>query len=405
MKILVAHTYYQQAGGEDTVFAQEVELLRDAGHEVVTYTRSNSEIRRYGMVDRLMLLPNTIWSSASRADFGVVLDRERPDLAHFHNTFMVMSPSVYAACQERNIPVVQTLHNFRLCCPGGGFFRDEAPCEECATKGVWNGVRHKCYRNSRAATAAVASMLAVNRARGTWSSNVDCYIALSEFARNRIKQSSGIPGHKIHVKPNFVAPDPGVRPKADNYALYAGRLTVEKGVPTLLVAWKELNGALPLRIIGDGPQRQHFEMASQLNNVKEVEFLGMRPRPEVIEQIRSARFVVFPSESYENFPMTIAEAYACGVPVIAAKVGSTAEIVHDGITGLTFTPGNAEELQQRVEWAMEHPDLMEEMGRRARTEFEVKYSAKRNYGMLMNIYECAMRRKSVPEQVTAFEAA
>jgi glycosyltransferase involved in cell wall biosynthesis len=404
MKILVAHTYYQQAGGEDTVFAQEVDMLRREGHEVVTYTRSNNEIQQYGVVDKLMLFPNTIWSSASRADFGAVLDRERPELVHFHNTFMVMSPSVYAACKERSVAVVQTLHNFRLSCPGGAFFRKGAPCEECATKGVWNGVRHKCYRNSRVATAAVASMLAVNRAHGTWSNMVDCYIALTEFARDRIR-SSGIPDDKIHVKPNFVAPDPGVRSRADNYALYTGRLVVEKGVPTLVAAWKGLDGKLPLRIIGDGPQRKNLEMARRLNNVKEVEFLGLKPREEVIEQIRAARFVVFPSESYENFPMAIVEAYACGVPVIAAKIGSTAEIVHDGITGLTFTPGNAEELRHRVEWAMEHPHLMEEMGRRARMEFEVKYSAKRNYGMLMNIYEFALGRKTFPRRVAASEAA
>lgn len=404
MKILVAHTYYQQAGGEDTVFVQEVELLRTAGHEVVTYTRSNTEIERYGVADKLMLFPRTIWSSASRADFGTVLDCERPNLVHFHNTFMVMSPSVYAACKERDIPVVQTLHNFRLCCPGGAFFRDGAPCEDCATKGLWTGVRHRCYRNSRVATAAVASMMAVNRARGTWSNMVDCYIALSEFAQGRM-WSSGIPAHKIRVKPNFVTPDPGARSKAENYALFVGRLVVEKGVLTLVAAWKGLDGKLPLHIIGDGPQRKILEAYCRSNDVKGVEFLGLMPRAEVMKQIRSARFVVFPSESYENFPMTIAESYACGVPVIASKIGSTAEIVHDGITGLTFTPGNAEELHERVEWAVEHPDLLEEMGRRARTEFEVKYSAQRNYGLLMNIYDFALGGKTVREPVAAFEAA
>jgi glycosyltransferase involved in cell wall biosynthesis len=404
MRILVAHTHYQQPGGEDTVFAQEVDLLRREGHEVITYTRSNAEIERYGTAQRVMLFPNTVWSSASRTDFGAVLDRERPDLVHFHNTFMVMSPSVYAACKERGLPVVQTLHNFRLCCPGGAFFRDGAPCEECATTGVWNGIRHKCYRNSRAATAVVASMLAFNRARGTWSNMVDCYIALSEFARGKMK-SSGIPAHKIYVKSNFVSPDPGARSTVENYALYVGRLVVEKGLPTLLSAWERLDGTLPLRIIGDGPQRRNLEAFCRSNNINTVEFIGLRPRAEVIEQIRSARFVVFPSETYENFPMTIAEAYACGVPVIASKVGSTAEIVHDGVTGLTFTPGNADELRQRVQWATEHPDRMEQMGQRARAEFEAKYSAKRNYRILMDIYEIASDRKSVREQVPAFDAA
>ena len=400
MKILVAHTYYQQPGGEDTVFAQEVELLRREGHEVVTYTRSNKEIEGYSTTQRLMLFPNTIWSNASRADFAALLDRERPDLVHFHNTFMAMSPSVYSACKERGLPVVQTLHNFRLCCPGGAFFRNGAACEDCTTKGVWTSVRHKCYRNSRLATATVASMLAFNRSRSTWSDAVDCYIALSEFARSKMS-SSGIPPHKFHVKPNFVGPDPGARSKVGDYALYVGRIVVEKGVRTLIAAWKELDGTFPLRIIGDGPQRGNLETACQSNHVKKVSFLGLRPRAEVIEEIRSARFLVFPSESYENFPMTIAESYACGVPVIASNIGSTAEIVHNGVTGLTFTPGNAHELRQCVDWAIEHPEQMEEMGHRARAEFEAKYSAKRNYEMLMDIYECALGGKMIPEPVTA----
>jgi glycosyltransferase involved in cell wall biosynthesis len=404
MKVLLAHTFYQQPGGEDTVFAQEVELLRSAGHDVVTYTRSNKEINNYGLLDKAMLFPRTVWSSRTRDEFGEVLDRERPSVVHFHNTFMVMSPSVYAACKERGIAVVQTLHNFRLACPGSLFFRDGATCEKCTTKGLWNGVVHKCYRNSRVATGTVATMIAVNRALGTWSQKVDCYIALSEFARTKIL-TTGIPAHKIHVKPNFVSPDPGPRTASGDYAVCVGRLVVEKGLPTLIAAWKKLDGKIPLRIIGHGPQRNNLETACRANDIKNVEFLGIMPRTEAIEQIRGSRFVVFPSECYENFPMAIAEAYACGVPVIAAKIGSTAELVREGVTGLTFTPANAEELSDRVKWAIEHPDLLEEMGRRARTEFEMKYSAERNYRMLMNIYETALNAKPVPEPVAVPEAA
>ena len=231
MKILVAHTFYQQPGGEDTVFRQEVAMLRQAGHEVATYTRSNDEIKDYNFLDKALLFPRTIWSPASQSDFGNVLNRERPDLVHFHNTFMVMSPSVYAACQDRRIPVVQTLHNFRLCCPGGAFFRDGHPCEDCSTKGVWNSVVHGCYRNSRSATATVASMLSVNRVLGTWSNLVDCYIALTQFARDRM-QGSGIPAEEFHVKPNFLAQDPGMRTTVRDYAVFSGRIVRERGTYT-----------------------------------------------------------------------------------------------------------------------------------------------------------------------------
>jgi glycosyltransferase involved in cell wall biosynthesis len=404
MKILVAHTFYQQPGGEDTVFAQEVQLLRDHGHQVVTYTRSNDEIEHYGLTDKLMMFPRTVWSSASRTDFAAVLDRERPDLVHFHNTFIVMSPSVYAACRDRGIPVVQTLHNYRLCCPGGAFYRDGAPCEECTTKGVWNSIAHKCYRNSLAATAAVASMLAVNRSRGTWANAVDAYIALTGFARDKM-QSSGIPLHKIHVKPNFLAHDPGVRTEVRDYAIFSGRLVPEKGVQTLVAAWKGLKANLPLRIVGDGPERRSLETICKREHIDNVHFYGLKPRTEAMEQVRSARFVVFPSGSYENFPMAIVEAYAMAVPVIATSIGSTAEIVRDGVTGLTFKPGSAAELQSRVEWATEHPDLLQEMGRRARAEFEMKYSATRNYEMLIRIYQSVLGTMPVAEPLAIPEVA
>lgn len=404
MKIVVAHNFYQQSGGEDTVFAQEVDLLRDAGHDVVTYTRSNKEIEQYGILDKALLVPRTIWSTRTQSAFGELLDRERPDLVHFHNTFMMMSPSVYAACKDRNIPVVQTLHNFRLTCPGGAFFRDGAPCEDCATKGLWNGIRHKCYRNSRMATTTVTAMIAINRATGTWRNLVDCYIALTMFAKDRMA-SSGIPSDKIHIKPNFVSPDPGPRTRAADYALHFGRLVVEKGSNTLLSAWKVLDGSIPLRVIGDGPQRKNMEARCISEGIRNVSMLGHLPRTEVMAHVRGAHFIVIPSECYENFPMTIAEAFACGVPVIASNIGSTAEIVHNEITGLTFKPGDAGDLARCVRWAIDHPEEMDAMGRRARAEFEQKYSAATNYEILMSIYAKAMKAERVAEPIPIPEVA
>lgn len=389
MKILIAHNFYQQPGGEDTVFHQESALLREAGHDVVTFTRSNVEIASYGRLQKVMLIPRTIWSSQTQSDFGTFLDSERPELVHFHNTFMLMSPSVYAACKDRGIPVVQTLHNYRLCCPGGAFFRDGAPCEDCATKGLWSSVKHKCYRDSRVGTATVASMLALHRLANTWRDQVDCYIALTDFCRSKMV-SSGIPLDKIYVKPNFVTPDPGLRTHAADYALFAGRMVPEKGIGTLIKAWGMLTHPFTLRAVGDGPLRQSLQADCLRNHVHGVQFLGQRPRVEVIELLRSARFLVFPSQSYENFPMAIVEALACGVPVITPDLGSMREIVRDGICGLTFKPGDAEDLRRCITWAIEHPREMEELGRRARTEFEQKYTPEQNYKQLMNIYAHAL---------------
>ncbi len=403
MKILLAHNFYQQPGGEDTVFHQEVNMLRAAGHDVVAYTRTNKEIEQFGWVDKAMLFPRTIWSLRSQSEFGELLDRERPSLVHFHNTFMLLSPAVYAACKDRRVPVVQTLHNYRLCCPGGAFFRNGSPCEDCTTKGLLRGVRNKCYRNSHLATATVASMIAVNRAAGTWRNLVDCYIALTNFARDKMA-GSGIPAHKIHVKPNFVSPDPGGRASSGDYALFVGRLVVEKGVSTLLSAWHTLGARIPLRIIGDGPQHTNLRRFQQVLNVPRLEMLGQLPRKEVLEQIRSARFLIFPSECYENFPMTIVEAFACGVPVIAASIGAAAEIVHNGETGLTFQPGNPDDLARCVNWAVDHPRELEAMGVRARSEFESRYTAQHNYQLLMNIYRTALNATPVLEPVAVPEA-
>jgi len=239
---------------------------------------------------------------------------------------------------------------------------------------------------------------------GTWANLVDCYIALSEFARSRMA-SSGIPAHKIHVKPNFVTPDPGMRTRVGDHAIFLSRLVVEKGPLTLIKAWKGINGRVPLHIYGDGPLRTKLETICQSEGIKNVHIHGLVPRSQVLEQIRSARFLIFPSESYENFPMAIVESLACGVPVIASNIGSTAEIVRDGISGLTFAPGNAMDLLDRVEWAISHPNRLQEMGRGARSEFEAKYSATRNYEMLMRIYKTALGEATATEPFAVPEVA
>src|SRR5437773_3621463 len=230
MKILLVHNSYQQAGGEDVVFEQERQLLESAGHTVIQYCRSNWEAAGYSGIRSLALVRRTVWATDTRRDVVRLLDEEKPDLVHVHNTFVMISPSIYSACREAGIPVVQTLHNYRLYCPCATFFRDGHTCEDCIEHSLWRSVRHRCYRDSRAATAAVAVMLLVHRQQHTWTQDVNCYIALSEFARNRFV-SAGLPADKIWVKPNFMHPDPGARPhNACEYALFVGRLSPEKRV-------------------------------------------------------------------------------------------------------------------------------------------------------------------------------
>jgi glycosyltransferase involved in cell wall biosynthesis len=382
------HNTYQQPGGEDVVFALERRLLEEAGHQVATYCRSNWEVSASGLTGRLTWAPRTIWSSASRQAFARLLTDERPDLVHVHNTFFMMSPSIYSACREAQVPVVQTLHNFRLLCPGAAFFRHGHVCEECAVHSVWRGVRHACYRDSRLATGTVALMLAAHRLRGTWTDEVDAFIALTDFARRKFI-AGGLPQKRIHVLPNFTfAGLP--RPGEGDYGLFVGRLAPEKGLGTLLAAWALLPRRVPLVIVGDGPLRAELERQAALRGLSQVLFRGRLDPSETHAAMRGAKFLILASECYENFPMTVVEAFACGLPAICCRLGALPDIVKDGETGLHFTPGNPADLAAKVEWAWTHLGEMRAMGMSARAEFESKYTAEQHYSMLMEIYAAAM---------------
>lgn len=384
MKIIFVHNSYQQRGGEDVVFEQEVELLRSHGHAVVVYRRSNSEIYGHPRLHQMVLAKRTIWASDTRDEIARLIRRENPDLVHVHNTFLMISPSIYSACCDAAVPVVQTLHNYRLLCPGATLMRNGHTCNQCVRGTLLHSVVHACYRDSRPATATLALMLAVHRARQTWTTMVDCYIALTEFAVRQFVEG-GLPAHKIAVKPNFVQPDPGIGNDSGEYALFIGRLSPEKGADILLGAWKQLRGFIPLLIIGDGPIRERLQAEFRCDS--RVRFCGELQRAEVFGALKRARFLVVPSRCYENFPVTIAEAYACGVPVIASQIGAMEELVGDGRTGLQFRAGDAADLAKQVDWAWNHPDDLKHMRHECRREFELKYSAERNYQLLMAIYD------------------
>jgi glycosyltransferase involved in cell wall biosynthesis len=386
MKVLAVHNSYQQPGGEDVVFSAERHLLEEHGHEVISYERSNHEVEQMSKLQQLKMTTNLVHSSDSKREIQKLLKAEAPDVVHVHNTFMMISPSIFETCQEMNVPVVHTLHNFRLLCPAWSLSREGRVCEECIDHSLWRGVWHGCYRNSHLATAAVALMLQVHRGRNTWNESVDGFVALSEFARQKFV-ANGLPAAKMHIKPNFVYQDPGERKSAGEYALFVGRLSPEKGVGTLLSAWEKLRTAMPLVIAGEGPERAALEAqaaAAQLSNVK---FAGRLSAEKVQSAMKEAAFLVMPSIWYEGFPMTIAESFACGTPVICSKLGTMQEIVDHQRTGLHFMPDDAEDLRRQVEYALSHPAELAAMGKAARQEYKQRYTAQINYAMLMNIYE------------------
>jgi glycosyltransferase involved in cell wall biosynthesis len=389
VKILIAHNRYCYPGGEDEVFLQESELLRRAGHEVLEYTAHNSQIVEAGFFNKARIATKTLWASDTITRLRSLLRHEKPALAHFHNTFPLISPGAYYACQQEGIPVVQSVHNARMVCPAANFYRAGHVCEDCLGRvAPWPGILHGCYRNSRLQTAVVAGMLAGHRILGTWRNRVDVYVAFTEFYRRKLVQA-GLPSEKIFVKPHFLPTDPGVKQKIGEYVLFVGRLAPEKGVRTLLEAFVLLQQEIPLHIVGDGPLRTEMEAQRSRAGLSRLSFHGWLPREQTLEFMRGARFLIFPSELPETFGLAMIEAFACGVPVIASRLGPMTEIVASGKTGLHFTPGDANDLAAKVEWALTHANETEAMGRTARTEYLAKYTAERNYQLLMEMYRRA----------------
>jgi glycosyltransferase involved in cell wall biosynthesis len=385
MKVLIVHNSYQQAGGEDVVASHEARLLGSQGHIVISHNRSNHELKKLSTSKRLLLLKDIIYSHDSKRDIRTILRREKPDVVHVHNTFMMISPSVYEACREAGTPVLQTLHNYRLLCPGWTLSREGKICEDCVEGGLWHGVWHGCYRNSRVMTGAVAAMLKFHRITGTWENSVDGYVALTEFARRKFIEG-GLPQDKIHVKPNFVEDDPGEKTETGRFALFVGRLSPEKGVQTLISAWATMKNRCPLVVVGDGPLRESLEAEAGTQKGSSVTFRGWLRREEILATMKRAAFLVTPSVWYEGFPMTIAEAFACGTPVICSKLGAMQEIVDNQRTGLHFSSGDADELTSKVNWILDRPGKLAEMGKAARLEYETRYTAEKNYHLLMRIY-------------------
>lgn len=382
MRILIVHNAYQLKGGEDTVVESELALLRAQGVDVAEYRRDNDDIN--GM-SRLSLVKNTLWSDRTEDEIAHLIKNFVPDVIHAHNTFPLISPSLYWAAKRGGIPVVQTLHNFRQSCLSGVFLREGMVCEDCMGRLPWRGVVRKCYRGSSAQSAVLAGMLALHRGLGTYRDKVTRYIALSEFSRNKFIEC-GFRPESIVVKPNFVdfpVPDKSHR----KGFLYVGRLSVEKGVHTLVKAVTLLNN-FELRVAGDGPE------AYLLDGVADVTRLGNISSDTVRREMNTAVALVLPSICYESFPRTIVEAFASGLPVIASRIGAMAELIEDGKTGLLFDPGSAEDLARKIVWAETNPKAMLLMGTNARREYEAKYTSEQNFGQLMAIYAEAIEAEA-----------
>jgi glycosyltransferase involved in cell wall biosynthesis len=385
MNVLVVHNRYREAGGEDRVVDLETTLLNRHGHKVVPYVLDNSAIDG---INPLVLAGRTVWNHCAYREVGQLIAHEQIDVVHVHNTLPLASPSVYHAGSAAGIPVVHTLHNYRLLCPNGVLVRDGSRCVSCVGAAPLPAVWHACYRGSRAATSAVAGMLLVHRILGTWDRKVAAYIAPTEFVR-RMFVAGGIPRARLHVKPHFIDPDPGIGAGRGGYALYVGRLSSEKGVGTLLAAWERVQQRVPLKIVGDGPLAT--AVAAAAARLEGITYLGRRDRRDVQALMAEASLLVCPSIFFETFGQVVIEAFAAGTPVLTTDGGAAAELVSPG-TGVLVRAGDAADLARTIDRLFSDDTALTFMRPAARAAYEARFTAAANYRQLMAIYRQARLR-------------
>ena len=388
MRVLHVHNFYQSPGGEDQCFVTTRELLESNGHEVFPVTLHNDAVNSVGKV---ATAKTAVWNGAVYRQLRRLIQTTRPDVAHFENIFPLVSPAAYYACHAEAVPVFQMLHNFRIVCPSAILYRDNAVCEDCLGRRVpWPGVWHGCYRGSRLGSAVVATMVSVHRAVGTWARQVDAYGAPNRFVHAKFIQA-GFDPKITHIHPYFLSSNPQPGDGAGGYALFAGRLTPEKGVGTLLSAWQELGPDLPLKILGDGPEAGMVAAAASRHPW--IEWLGWRPVEEVLALTGGAKFVVIPSVWYETFHRLHLDAFARGTPVVGSDLGSMQAIVDHRRTGVLFRPGDPADLVRQARWLLGlSPEAYGRVRAAARDEFEAHYTAKVSHDRLMRIYHAARDR-------------
>ena len=386
MKILICHNYYQNKGGEARVALEEKELLESKKHRVILFGKDNQEIDNYTFIQKTRLSYETVFSRSTYKKVIEIVREEKPDIAHIHNVFPLISPSVYYALKKMNVPVVQTVHNYRFLCPNGLFLNNEGKiCEKCKEGNFFNAVVGKCYRDSYLQTCVMAATLYLHHKLRTFTNKIDVFIAPSNFLRKKLIEGA-MPEKKILVKPHFVEYRE-IKPsyEFDNYAVYMGRLSHEKGLFTLLRAWKKIPD-VTLMIMGDGAIRNKLENFVIQKEITNIEFLGFVGGSEKFEILKKAMFMIFPSELYESFGHTIIESFACGTPVIASRIGAVTELIKEGRNGLLFEPGNIGDLRKKILYLIENPKLTIPMRHYARKITEEKYSSEVGYKNLMQIY-------------------
>lgn len=387
--VLIVHNYYQLPGGEDTVVANEKKMLEEHGHKVVLYSRNNSELKEMSKLKKLILPLIIVFNPKTYREIKRLIKEEQIEIVHVHNTLNLISPSVYYAARAMNVPVVQTIHNFRLLCPGATFYRDGHICEDCVTKGLMCAVKHSCYRGSKLQTLACVLTIKIHRLTGIYGKI--SYICLTEFNREKLLQLKQIKADRVFVKPNFVETTAEeIIPYEDrkNQFIFAGRLDKLKGIDLLFEAWKQMGGTAPrLVVCGTGPMEGWCKDFVRDNPDCNIEMRGFVPNEEAKKLIANSKVLVLPTQWYEGFPMTIVEAYSVGTPVIGSDIGNVGNLVKEEITGSKLRSKTVEGLIQAVKRIQEYKKIYSTTFR----QYENFYTENINYKNLLKIYTAIKR--------------
>jgi len=399
MRILIIHNHYGnfKIEGEAQVAKAEGELLCSRGHIVSKYSATNAELEKLTLIAKCQALLQVGWSQDGYERVKAAIEKFQPDLMHVHNYWFRLTPAIFAAARERGVATVLTLHNYRLACPAATFLRKGKPCELCMDGKGSRILVHNCYPGGSWPKSLLAYRLySETRKRQFLVPLVDAYIALTEFARGKSIEG-GLPAEKVHIKPNFMFDPLNGRPATmpGMGAIYVGRLSPEKGVMRLLDAWRAID--YPLTIVGDGPQIAEARRAAG----NHVTFLGNRSHEDVLRLIEKAAFLMFPSEWYEGFGLTMLESMAIGRAVVATDLGTRRELVRDGQTGLLYCSRDGQDLQSKVRRLISDRSLCAAMGAAARQDYLAKYTPETNYQTLMQIYEQVLSSNSRPAPVFA----
>lgn len=392
MKILQVHNFYRTPGGECGVVKAEKKLLESHSHAVAQFSADSNTLDEMTFFEKAAAYLQIPYNVRIARRLESFVSEFEPDIAHVHNVFPMLSPAVYAALKRHSIPVVQTIHNYRFLCPNGLFYVKGKVCEGCQEKSYFEAVMNRCMHGSIATSALYAGAIAWGWHGGTFHSCVDQYIALNAFAANKLA-AGGVSKKKIRICGNFVSDFAEAPAKKQSYALYLGRLSAEKGLPTLLAAAR-LVPELPLKIAGTGPLEDDLRRVVAEPGMGHIQVIGHVAGEAKRCLIAEALCTVVPSEWYENFPLSVVESLALGTLVIASRIGGLPELVEHDHTGLLFPPGDTTALAECLSrMSRREPDLRG-MASNALAMARERFSPQRHLDQLLDIYNCAVRHAS-----------